>query len=113
MQLGMHGMPAGAGRKPGKVPKEKQTSKRAVPSDDNRLPLDTTSQSIIQGNCNPNITLSPLPQNFIVRPPTQYGDSHLSSFVSPSALPQNLAIHTVQWQSSKQFCITKWMATNK
>jgi len=91
MELRMNGMPAGAGRKPGKVTKKKQTSKCAVPSDDNRLPLDTNSQSqpIIQRNCDPN-----------------------SYCVSTAPELCSTSTNTAQWQSPK-LCITKWIAINK
>lgn len=58
MQLGTHGMPAGAGRKGGKLPKKK-TTKRGAPSDENRVTLNTTT------NCQPQ------PSNTVV-PPVHY-----------------------------------------
>ena len=42
-ELGRHGMPAGAGRKGSKVAKKKAPRKRN-PTDENRVPLDTTPQ---------------------------------------------------------------------
>ena len=81
MQLGMHAMPAGAGRKPGKVAKKKQTSKRAAPSDDNRVPLDTTPrfQALMQGNYNSNTAVSsgsPFAYDYTICPPSQYSGGH-------------------------------------
>lgn len=96
MQLGTHGMPAGAGRKAGKVAKKKQTSKRATPSDDNRVALDTTPRIQCQMQSNFNATVSPVTASFTYDHATylpSYSSSHLDSYVpstsgGPSVLQQ-------------------------
>ena len=60
--LGSHGMPAGAGRKGGKVAKKKVTRK-CHPMDENRVPLDTTPQSSASGTRG---VLSPVEYNIRV-----------------------------------------------
>ena len=93
VQLGMHGMPAGAGRKSDKVTKRKQTSKRVAPSDDNRVPLDTTPrfQALIQDNYTSSTIVSsnsPFSYDYTTSPPSQYSyvqlDSHGPSSGGPS-----------------------------
>ena len=61
-QLAQHGMPAGAGRKGGKPAKKKQPRKKA-PSEENRIPLSTNTNSScsIQSQPPPDPSYSPYP----------------------------------------------------
>ena len=99
MQLGIHGMPAGAGRKAGKLAKKKQTSKRTTPTDDNRVALDTTPRFQHQMQSHFNAAVSPVTSfagDYATYVPSSYSSSHLVSygpsmsggFQSPSVVQQ-------------------------
>ena len=98
MQLGTHGMPAGAGRKGGKVAKKKQTAKRLAPSDENRVALDTTPrfQSPMQSTLNAAASpVSSFTGDYTMCPPScsssqldNYGPSTSGGFQSPSVFQQ-------------------------
>ena len=57
MKMSKHGMPAGAGRKGGKIPRKKSTSKH-LPTD--RVPLSSTQSAANTGNCSGLINFAPV-----------------------------------------------------
>ena len=59
MKMSKHGMPAGAGRKGGKIPKKKSTSTH-VPTDENRVPLSATQSAANTGNSSGVINFAPV-----------------------------------------------------